>query len=137
MDKLKRKIAVPNFVNEGKHLYEDELGWSAADREEARSDASKNIFEHFIVEVGLNLGFYYIDNDTFYGIHTERIPIEVKILPRDTTKSYLYAQCKCDTHVDGEILYSFDNAEEIWDTVRIDGRTLEEVLNRSVILTMD
>lgn len=82
------------------------------------------------------MSFYYLDNDTFYGIHTEQLPIEFKILPRDKNEPFIGWQCDGDTHEDGEVLYSFNNADEIWDTVRIDGKTLEEVLERSLILDL-
>ena len=131
-----RKIAIENFYGEGKHVYADQLGWQPEERKEARTSVSKEIFEYEIVRVGLNMSFYYLDNDTFYGIHTEQLPIEFKILPRDKNEPFIGWQCDGDTHEDGEVLYSFNNADEIWDTVRIDGKTLEEVLERSLILDL-
>lgn len=132
-----RKIAVHNFYGEGKHIYVDELGWRPEERQEARSSVSKEIFDFEVVEVGLNLAFYYIDNDTFYGIHSEEFPIEVKELPRDRTELYIGWQCDGDTHDEGKVLYTFDKAEDIWDNVRIDGKTLEEVLERSYIIGLN
>lgn len=131
-----RKIAIENFYGEGEHVYVDQLGWQPEERKEARSSVSKEIFEYEIVRVGLNMSFYYLDNDTFYGIHTERLPIEFKILPRDREEPFIGWQCDGDTHDDGTVLYSFNNADEIWDTVKIDGKTLEEVLERSLILDL-
>ena len=118
-------------------MYEDQLGWQPEERREARSSVSKDIFNFEIVEVGLNLSFYYIDNDTFYGIHSGELPIEIKELPRDRTEPYIGWQCEGDTHDDGKVLYSFDKAEDIWDTVRIDGKTLEEVIERSFIMGLN
>ena len=132
-----RKIAVENFYGEGKHIYIDELGWSADERREARSSVSKEIFNFEVVEVGLNLSFYYIDNDTFYGIHTEELPIKVKELPRDRTEPFIGWQCEGNTHDDGKVLYSFDNPKDIWDNVKIDGKSLEEVLERSYIMGLN
>lgn len=131
-----RKIAIENFYGDGEHVYVDQLGWQPEERKEARSSVSKEIFEYEIVRIGLNMSFYYIDNDTFYGIHTERLPIEFKILPRDRKEPFIGWQCDGDTHDDGEVLYSFNNADEIWDTVRINGKALEEVLERSLILDL-
>lgn len=131
-----RKIAIENFYGVGRHIYVDQLGWQPEERKEARTSVSKEIFEYEVVRVGLNMSFYYIDNDTFYGIHTERTPIEFKILPRDRSEPFIGWQCEGDTHDEGEVLYSFNNAEEIWDAVRIDEKTLEEVLERSVILDL-
>ena len=132
-----RKVVLPNFYRDGEHIYEDMLGWDEDNRKEARSMVSKEIFDFFVTEMGLNLGFYYLDDDTFYGIHTERYPIEVKILPRDRSVKYLGYQCEVDTHDDGEVIASFDDEHDIWDNLRIHGKTLEEVLERSYIMALN
>ena len=128
-----RKIVIRDFNGEGKHLYEDELGWTINEKREVGSLVSKTIFEYEVVDVGLNLSFYYVDNDTFYGIHTERYPIECKILPRDRSQKYIYWQCECNTHDNGKVIASFDDEHDIWDNLKIDGKSLEEVLSRSFI----
>lgn len=129
-----RKIVLRDFYGLGKHIYEDELGWRIDMRKEAGSVVSRNIFFSQVVEVGLNLAFYYLDNDTFYGIHREQYPIECKLLPRDKSEQFLGWQCHADTHEDGEVIASFDDANAIWDGWRIDGKSLEQVLNRSYIM---
>lgn len=100
-------------------------------------EVRKKIFEVEVVEVGLNLAFYYVDNDTFYGIHTESYPIECKILPRDRTEKYIGWQCQADTHLDGEVIASFDDEHQIWDNLRIGGKSLEEVISRSYIMALN
>ena len=133
-----RKVVLENFYGDGKHLYEDGLGWWPQSKEDAHSLVSRDIFEYEIVKVGFNLAFYYIDNDTCYGLHTEALPVEFKILPRDRTEEFICWQCDFDTHDDGDVLYSFDGRSmKIWDTVRIDGKGLGEVLDRSVIMTLN
>lgn len=136
MNTENRKIVLPNFYGEGRHVYEDQLGWQKDAKEDSGSLVSREIFRFEIEEVGFNLAFYYLDNDTFYGIHTERYPIECKILPRDRTEKYIGWQCECDTHDDGEVVASFDDEHDIWDNLKIDGHSLEEVLARSYIITM-
>jgi len=130
----KRQIAIPNFYGEGKHIYEDELGWRELEKQESETDVSREIFRFEIERVGLNLGFYYIDNDTFYGIHTEGYPIKVKILPRNRAEEFIGWQCDGDTHADGEVIASFDDVHDIWNNLKINGHSLEEVLARSYIV---
>lgn len=132
-----RNVVVENFFGENEPLYEDQLGWTDREKAEARSFVSKEIFHFEVVLVGLNMAFYYVDNDTFYGIHTECTPIEVKILPRDRAKPYIDWQCDGDTHAEGEVIYSFDDPEDLWDGIRIDGKPLDEVLARSLIITLN
>ena len=135
--KQNSEIAIQNFYGEGKHVYNSDLGWQKQQKEEARSLVSREIFEFEIVKVGLNMAFYYLDNDTFYGIHTECVPVEIKILPRDRNEPFLGWQCEGNTHDDGEVLYSFDDPAEIWDNVLIDGKKLDEVLERSFIIALN
>ena len=135
---MNRTVVINNFFGDGAHLYEDQLGWTKREKTEARSLVSKEIFDFEVVLVGLNLAFYYVDDDRFYGIHNESIPIKVKILPRDTPDSpYINSQCTGDTHVDGEVIFSCRDPNELWDGVRIDGKSLEEVLSRSYIITLN
>ena len=114
MEAVNRTIALANFYGDGKHLYQDELGWWPSVKEEAHSQISRDIFEYEIV------------------------PIEFKILPMDKSQKNTCWQCEFDTHDDGEVLFSFDELSmKIWDTIRIDGKTLGEVLERSIIMTLD
>lgn len=129
-------LIIKDFSGPGEHLYEDRLGWQDAERNEARSKVSKAIFEMEVVKTGLNMTFYYVDNDTYYGIHTEEVPIKVKILPR-ANEPYIEWQCQADTHEDGQVIAEFPRAKDIWDNLKIDGKSLEEVLERSVIMKLN
>ena len=132
---IKRKIVVPEFFAPGEHLYEDQLGWQENDRIDAMSSVSREIFKYYIIEIGFNFAFYYVDDDTFYGIHTECIPTEVKILPQNKNEKYLGERCTYDTHDNGEVLYSFEEPDmRMWNEIRINGKSLEEVIERSLIL---
>lgn len=132
--KRPREIALKDFYGKGKHIYEDEIGWTLSIKREAGSLVSKEIFRNQVVQTGLNLAFYYIDNDTFYGIHREKYPIECKVLPRDRSEESVGWQCRADTHDDGEVIASFDDENDIWDNLHIDGKSLEEVIARSYIM---
>ena len=133
-----RKVVIPNYFNDGKHLYEDQLGWSELEKDEAKSDDIKEIFDFEVVLLGLNLAFYYVDDGRFYGIHTESLPIKVKILPLDRPeRKYINSRCRGDTHVDCEVIFSCRDRKELWDGVRIGGKPLGEVLSRSYIITLN
>ena len=135
--KKERKIVLPDFYREGRHVYEDELGWREDMKKEARSMVSKEIYDFFVTRAGLKLGFYYLDDDTFYGINREVWPYKVSILPRDRSVKYLGYQCEVDVHDDGEVIASFEDEHDIWDNLRIHGKTLEEVLERSYIIALN
>lgn len=131
---MKRKVALPEFFGPGEPLYEDQLGWTESEKKEARSLVSKEIFWRCIVKWRFNFSFYYVDNDTAYGIHNEEYPIVFQIMPRDNEYKYIYLQLEDDTHEEGEVLYSFYDETKMWDTIKVDGKSLEEVLERSYIM---
>ena len=51
MEAVNRIIALANFYGDGKHLYQDELGWWPSVKEEAHSQISRDIFEYEIVPI--------------------------------------------------------------------------------------
>lgn len=140
MDKIKvnRKIAISDFFGKEEHVFTDQLGWQLAEKKEAGSLVSCEIWHYFICIVGLNISFYYPENDTFYGLHTEEIPFTLYRLPRDRERSpYAGLQCSGDTHERGEVVAEFQNRDEIWNNVSIEGKSLEYVLNHSYIIKLN
>lgn len=134
----KRRVAIKDFYGPGSDIYADQLGWQEADKKEARSLISKEIWDYFVCTMGLNISFYYPGNDTFYGLHTEEIPYTFYKLPRcRELDSYTGNQCSGDTHERGEAVYQTEDLNAIWDAVHIDGHSLEYVINHSYILMLD
>lgn len=138
MIEIKRTIAIPNYQGPGKHVYVDELGFRDIMLKEARTLVAREAFRYHVEEVGLNLAFYYPETDKFYGIHTESLPVKVKILPRHKEWSdYVGWQCESDTHDDGEVIAVFQSSAEIWDSLIIDGKSFEEVIRDSFITALN
>lgn len=134
----KRRIAIRDFYGSGENIYVDQLGWQDSEKKEARSLISKEIWEYFICTVGMNISFYFPENDTFYGLHTEEIPYTLYKLPRDRKLSpYVGLQCDGDTHKYGEVVIKSNDRESLWDTINIDGHSLEYVLNNSYIIKLN
>lgn len=138
LPKRDHSVVVANFFGEGKNLETWQLGWQPDNRMETKSSVSKNIFKTY-VEIGhFNMIFYYVGDGNFYGIHSENCPIPVfrfKKEPSEYIDDQIDGQ---DTHnyMDGEILYMIPCDESVWDTVKIDGKSLEEVLQNSYIVNI-
>ena len=81
---MERKIAKANFWNVGtngdRNLYEDELDWNGNDtwQRDAQSTYPEDIFRYYVEIGGLNILFYWLDDEKFYSIFTESTPIVVK-----------------------------------------------------------
>lgn len=144
---MDRKVIIKNFWRVGnngdRNLYEDELGWAESSKKAARSDFSEYVFRYWVEEVGLNILFYWLEDQNFYAIKTEDTPIEVvRIYPNPNWDG------KCEltkagsdvgptTESEGEIIQTYEDPSEIWSNLSISGVSLEKILERSVIIDMD
>lgn len=136
--KRNHQVVKKDFFGPGEDLEAWQLGWDFDYKLEAKSSVSKKIFNYFIVECGFNMIFYYLDDGNFYGIHTEISPTPVF---RFKKIEALYEDDKIggqDTHdyYKGDILYWVDDQHNIWDIVKIDGKSLEEVIQHSYIVNI-
>lgn len=138
LPKRNHTVVVPNFFGEGKNLEAWQLGWQPENRMETKSSVSKKIFQTY-VEIGhFNLIIYYVVDGNFYGFHSENCPIPVFRFKKEPER-YIYDQLgNQDTHdyMHGELLYMIPCDESVWDTVKIDGKSLEEVLQNSYIVNI-
>lgn len=128
-------IAKENFFGKGEHLYTHQLGWSQEDRRASRSSVSKKIFNYYVLECGTNLIIYNVADDHFYGIHSERFPVPIFRFAEDMNEEVAMDRTSNNTHDydEGEILAEYDNPEDIWDNFKLNGESLEEILQHSYI----
>ncbi len=131
-----REICVADFWGKGDHLYKDELGWDwrAIEQMEAESFDPKEIFQYNIVDFGWSISFYYPETDTFYAIDNELYPIVFKRLPKTHRSKYRGLESDGDFHSRGWPLQRFKSRDELWDGIKINGKSLEYVLNHSYIM---
>lgn len=134
MVSINRKVAVKDFYGPGRCIYEDELGFRESEKSEARSYDPKEIFLYETDEIGNQIVFYRLSDGLFYAIDPQTTPAEVKILPKHPNRSpFIGFQCEHDADAEGEVIATYDTMEEMWDNLRIDGLTLEEILRESYL----
>lgn len=131
-------VVVPDFFGEGQNLEVWQLGWDIEFKIEAKTSVSRKLFEYYVEEHRRNLIFYYVKDGNFYGIHSENCPTPVFVFKKDESGEYPIDQLDGDTHdyAEGKILYEVPCNQKIWDIVRIDGKSLEEVLQDSYIVNI-
>lgn len=132
------EVLIHNFFGEDQPLLSNQLGWTVDQKRNAKTSVSRKVFEYFVEELQRNLIFFYVKDGNFYGIHSENCPTPVFRFKKDTSEKYLFDQLEGDTHNydEGEILYMIPCDEKIWDVVKIEGRSLEEVLQDSYIVNI-
>lgn len=130
-------VLVENFFDIGRPLRAYHLGWHEDDRIEAKSSVSKKIF-NFYYEMCFNIVFYYVKDGCFYGIHSEITPTPVFRFKQNLEKEIVKFQIEGDTHdyMDGEILYMLEDGQSAWDTIKIGGASMEEIIQNSFIVSI-
>lgn len=136
--KRDHSVVVNDFFGEGQNLEVWQLGWDIDAKIEAKTSVSRKLFEYYVEEQRRNLIFYYVKDGNFYGIHSEDCPTPVFIFKKDQSEKYPIDQLVGDTHdyAEGEILYNIPCDQKVWDAVKIDGKSLEEVLQDSYIVNI-
>ena len=138
----KSGIIIPNFYRLEPHELEtSDVGWTKSDMSGATTDDPEMLFRYYIDITGFNMAFYYIDDGCFYNIFTEQLPVTVHRMRPNPNWDGKYVIDSVigggSTHATGEVIYSTDDATKIWNELRIGGKSIGEVLKRSVILTLD
>ena len=144
---MNRNIVIDNFWNVGyngdKSLAKEDLGWSDMVKQDAQSDYPEAIFRYVVEIVGLNILFYWLEDKNWYTIETEKDPIEVrKIFPNPKWNGkceYLKAGLEGypQTCSKGTIIATFDDPTKIWKGLSINGVPIGDVLENSLIATLD
>ncbi len=124
------------------NLYEDELGWSLSDREEAGGYTdTKDVWDHLIALssndiVGFDLCFYYPETDRFY--YLDNMSRSLFILPTrpDWDGKYIFdrVDVQPQTVPDEYELMEFEHASEVWDKFRIGDKDMRYILEHSVLM---
>lgn len=141
------KIIKEHFWNTGSNgdvsLKKSDLGWPLSLQRDAQSDYPETIFRYVIEIVGYNLLFYWTKDENFYVIETEKNPIEVRrigINPEWDGKIELFKADSNDgpnTSSHGELLKAYDDPTSIWGDLRINGVSIGNVIDDSLIITWD
>lgn len=144
---MSRHILIENFWRVGnngdKSVAQEDLGWSDSIKADAQSDYPETIFRYIVELVGLNILFYWVKDQHWYTIETEKDPIEVRrIYPNpdwdgkcEYTKAGLHGYPS--TSAAGEVLATFVDPTDLWGNLKIDGVTIGEVLKDSIITDLD
>ena len=139
---MEDKVIVSNFWppywdGNRPELMASQLGWPAARRADAGSDDIKDNFDYHICHLNFDLCFYFPETDKFY--YADIMNNDVLIIPEreDWDGKYYYDRVASvwspPDFRSSECLLEFDEPQEIWDKLIINGKNLEYILAHSVI----
>ncbi len=144
---MESDILIPNFYK-GKTISEcaittKDLGWSDMIKKDAKSDYPETIFRYIVEVLGFNVLFYWLRDKQWYCIETEKNPIEVRRIYSNPNWNGKFEYDKSGTEgvphtsSQGEILATFDDPTKIWNNLKIEGVSICEILENSVITDLD
>ena len=133
MDKEKGLI-VDNWMEFHPVINKVDLGWSEECIRDAMSEDPKEIFNYFWQNF-FSIIFYYVDDGNFYELFMESNPPKLWRIPKieGWDGKYIGRQILWESHQEGEVLYEFDDDTDLWETLKIGGKSIGEVLERSYI----
>jgi len=137
MDK-RVKTVIDNWMEFHPVITSDELGWSEECIRDAMSEEPKEIFNYFIRNF-FSIIFYYVDDGNFYELFMESDPHKFWRIPKrqDWDGKFVGRQIRWENHEEGDVLYEFDDGTDLWNELKIDGKSIGEVLERSYIAEIE
>lgn len=140
-----KKIIVKNFWdpdfgdNMTPELTEDQLGWDSVQREDGHSDDTKEVFDYLIGYSNWDLSLYYTVKDKYYYIDMANNVVLARNTDPDwdgkhvVYKSNPWGLQWYDRDRPELILMHFQNAQEVWDNFKIDGKGMKYIIEHSVL----
>ena len=133
-----KKLIMNNWMEFHPNITSDELGWNEECIRDAMSEDPKEIFNYFWKNF-FSIIFYYVDDGNFYELFMESTPHKFWRIPKlkDWDGKFIGRQIRWENHEEGDVLYEFDDDTDLWNELKIDGKSIGEVLERSYIAEID
>lgn len=134
----KEKVIIDNWMEYYPVITEADLGWNEECIRDAMSEDPREIFEYFCRNF-FSIIFYYVDDGNFYELFMESEPHKFWRIPKLEIwdGKYIGRQILWENHREGEVLFEFADDTDLWNTLKIDGKSIGEVLERSYIAEID
>jgi len=133
MDK-ENTVVIDNWMEFHPVITNIELGWSEECIRDAMSEDPKEIFNYFVRNF-FSIIFYYVDDGNFYELFMESNPHKFWRIPKrkDWDGKFIGRQILWESHREGEVLYEFDDDTDLWQTLKVDNKSIGEVIGHSYI----
>lgn len=130
----KDPVVIDNWASYCPIIKASDLGWTEDLKREVLSDDPKDIFDRYW-KLAFSIIFYYVDDGNFYELFMESSPHKFWRIEKDQhwNGQYVSEQIKWDEHLEGEVLLTFDDDTDLWNTLKIGHKPIGEVLERSLI----
>lgn len=131
-----QEVVISNFFySEQRSLERRDLGWGNIAPAHYTSSWGRCKFLSYARSY--NMAFYHVGKGRLFCLHFDECPIALKEHPLDPKIDKLVWRIRYNSWLDGRYLAIFHNTEEVWDTLRIDGLSLEQLIEESYLWFWD
>ena len=133
-----QEIIMSNWMEFHPVITKADLGWNEECIRDAMSEDPEEIFNYFWRNF-FSIIFYYVDDGNFYELFMESTPHKFWRIPKTETWDgrFIGRQILWENHKEGEVLLEFTDDTNLWNTLKIGGKPIGEVLDRSYIAEID
>ncbi len=132
---VRSKFWPPTLGDGDTNLYSDEIGWRESLRPDNFLTDTKRIFDFHVKHYGFDLVLFFLDDNRFYycDMHNGEV-LRLDINPQwDGTYQYQMSDPVNKHWFDNEVLFEFDDAQQLWSEFTLDGHNLKYVIEHSVV----
>lgn len=131
---MEEKVILTNWAPSDPVILSSDLGWRKSDYLDAESRDPETVFNYFWHNFH-SIVFYYPEDGNFYELFMESEPFKFwKVNQKPNwDEKWLIEKIAWNEHEEGDVLLTFDDDTNLWDTLKIGGKTIGEVISHSVI----
>lgn len=131
---MEKEIVIKNWHPEDPVIYKDDLSWRKDDCRDAESTDPQSVFTYYWKHFN-SIVFYYLGDGNFYELFMENYPFKFwRIQERKIWNGkWICEKISWNDHEEGEVLFTFDDDTDLWNTLTLYNLPIGEILNNSVI----
>lgn len=130
----KDPVVISNWSESCPIIKVSDLGWTDDLKNDVIADDPKDVFDRYW-QHAFSIIFYYVDDGNFYELFMESWPHKFWMIEKNPNWDgrYVSEQIEWEEHREGKVLFTFDDDTDLWNTLKVGGKPIGEVLERSLI----
>ena len=134
MAEAQEKIILSNWSPNHPVITSAELGWRKSDYLDAMSRDPEIVFNYFWHNFN-SIVFYYPKDGNFYELFMEGSPFKFWKVPSNPEwdGKWIVDKISWNEHEEGEVLFTFNESANLWSELKVDGKSIGDVIKNSII----
>ena len=132
---MENKVILTNWAPSEPVIMSSDLGWHKTDYLDAGSHDPQDVFNFFLHHFNSIVFFYPVDGN-FYEFFMEGHPFKFwRVINKSKWNGkWVVEKISWDTHKQGEVLMTFDDDTDLWNSLKVNGTPIGDVIAQSIIV---